>query len=59
MAKRKWTVIMYLNGNNELGIEMEDTFKEACKVKNNDINTILYYNGQIRLRTPLNLFSAL
>ena len=41
MAKRKWTVIMYLNGNNELGIEMEDTFKEACKVKNNDINIVI------------------
>ena len=32
---------MYLNGNNELGIEMEDTFKEVCKVKNNDINIVI------------------
>ena len=41
MAKRKWTVIMYLNGNNELGIEMEGTFKDVCKVKNNDINIVI------------------
>lgn len=41
MGKKKWTVVMYLNGNNELGIEMEDTFKEACKVKNNDINIVI------------------
>ena len=37
MAKKKWTVMMYLNGNNELGIEMENTFKEVCKIKNSEI----------------------
>ena len=36
MAKKKWTVMMYLNGNNELGIEMENTFKEVCKIKNSE-----------------------
>ena len=41
MAKKKWTVIMYLNGNNELGIEMENTFKEVCEVKNSEVNIVI------------------
>lgn len=41
MAKKKWTVMMYLNGNNELGIEMENTFKEVCEVKNNEVNIVI------------------
>ena len=41
MAKKKWTVMMYLNGNNELGIEMENTFKEVCKIKNSEVNIVI------------------
>ena len=41
MAKKKWTVMMYLNGNNELGIEMENTFKEVCEVKNSEVNIVI------------------
>lgn len=41
MIKKKWTVIMYLNGNNELAIEMENTFKDVCNVKSDDTNIVI------------------
>uniref|UniRef100_UPI0018AB3B58 clostripain-related cysteine peptidase n=1 Tax=Clostridium sp. D53t1_180928_C8 TaxID=2787101 RepID=UPI0018AB3B58 len=41
MERKKWTVIMYLNGNNELGIEMENTFNNVCSVRSDDINTVI------------------
>ena len=31
MSKKEWTVIMYLNGSNEMAIEMENTFKQYGK----------------------------
>ena len=41
MIKKKWTVIMYLNGNNELAIEMENTFKDVCNVKSDPSTTTI------------------
>ena len=41
MSKKEWTVIMYLNGSNELAIEMENTFKQLCKINKNNINIVI------------------
>lgn len=41
MSKKEWTVIMYLNGSNELAIEMENTFKQLCKINKNNVNIVI------------------
>ena len=41
MSKKDWTVIMYLNGSNELAIEMENTFKQLCKINKNNVNIVI------------------
>lgn len=41
MHKKEWTVIMYLNGNNELSIEMENTFEHLCKIKKDNVNIVV------------------
>ena len=38
MSKKEWTVIMYLNGSNEMAIEMENTFKQLCKINKSNVN---------------------
>lgn len=41
MRRKKWTVLMYLNGNNELGREMESTLDEITTSDNiEDINIV-------------------
>ena len=41
MRRKKWTVLMYLNGNNELGREMENTLDEITTSDNiEDINIV-------------------
>lgn len=41
MKRKKWTVLMYLNGNNELGREMENTLDEITTLDNiDDINIV-------------------
>ena len=41
MSKKEWTVIMYLNGSNELAIEMENTFKQLCKINKSNVNIVI------------------
>lgn len=41
MAKKEWTVIMYLNGSNEMAIEMENTFKQLCKINKSNVNIVI------------------
>ena len=41
MSKKEWTVIMYLNGSNELAIEMENTFKKLCKINKSNVNIVI------------------
>ena len=41
MSKKEWTVIMYLNGSNELAIEMENTFKQLCKINESNVNIVI------------------
>lgn len=41
MSKKKWTVIMYLNGSNEMAIEMENTFKQLCKINKSNVNIVI------------------
>lgn len=41
MSKKEWTVIMYLNGSNEMAIEMENTFKQLCKINKSNVNIVI------------------
>lgn len=41
MFKKEWTVIMYLNGSNEMAIEMENTFKQLCKINKSNVNIVI------------------
>ena len=41
MSKKEWTVIMYLNGSNELAIEMENTFKQLCKINKRNVKIVI------------------
>lgn len=41
MSKKEWTVIMYLNGSNEIAIEMENTFKQLCKINKSNVNIVI------------------
>lgn len=41
MSKNEWTVIMYLNGSNEMAIEMENTFKQLCKINKSNVNIVI------------------
>lgn len=41
MSKKEWTVIMYLNGSNEMAIEMENTFKQLCKINESNVNIVI------------------
>ena len=41
MSKKEWTVIMYLNGSNEMAIEMENTFKQLCKINKSNLNIVI------------------
>ena len=54
MSKKEWTVIMYLNGSNELAIEMENTFKQLCKINRN--LEIVQSNEYINMADYRNLY---
>lgn len=41
MSKKEWMVIMYLNGSNEMAIEMENTFKQLCKINKSNVNIVI------------------
>ena len=41
MSKKEWTVIMYLNGSTEMAIEMENTFKQLCKINKSNVNIVI------------------
>ena len=41
MSKKEWTVIMYLSGSNEMAIEMENTFKQLCKINKSNVNIVI------------------
>ena len=41
MSNKDWTVIMYLNGSNEMAIEMENTFKQLCKINKSNVNIVI------------------
>lgn len=41
MSKKEWTVIMYLNGSNEMATEMENTFKQLCKINKSNVNIVI------------------
>ena len=41
MSKKEWTVIVYLNGSNEMAIEMENTFKQLCKINKSNVNIVI------------------
>ena len=41
MSKKEWTVIMYLNGSNEMAIEIENTFKQLCKINKSNVNIVI------------------
>ena len=51
MMKKKWTLLFYLNGNNDLGLEMESTFLDLCNSSfNDDINIVIEIG-----KAPLNI----
>ena len=46
---------MYLNGSNELAIEMENTFKQLCKkIKQNYVQYSII-NGNLELYNQMNI----
>ena len=41
MSKKEWTVMMYLDGSNEMAIETENTFKQLCKINKSNTNIVI------------------
>lgn len=42
MNTKEWTIMLYLNGTNDLGVEMENTFKDIVNLDNlKDINIVI------------------
>lgn len=55
MKKKLWTIFFYLNGNNDLGIEMENTFLDIISNNNyEDINIIIQIG-----KAPINLVNLI
>ena len=54
MSKKEWTVIMYLNGSNEMAIEMENTFKQLCKINKSNVNIVIQLS-----KAPIDLVRAI
>lgn len=51
MDIKEWTIMLYLNGTNDLGVEMESTFKSILNLSNlEDINIIIQIG-----KSPINL----
>lgn len=61
MTKKKWTVMVYMAGDNNLSLEMSYSLQklhEVSKNRNENINLFVYYDGCLT-NAPTGTFQAL